>query len=122
MRQVIRRPPGRRRAICRCVTWQREPNRCLECRKPIKGYDSIRDFYCSIACERAGLVVKCMRCTPERKCVFCNMKAAPLGERRLDNMIRENTQQLKRQRQMLGHETREADSSHEAAWKKRRHS
>ena len=78
--------------------------------------------YCSQKCIDAGYIVKCRRCTPARKCAFCNMKAAPLGERPLDKALRENVAQLKRAREMLGHETREADPSHEAAWKKRRRS
>ena len=78
--------------------------------------------YCSQKCSDAGFVVKCKRCTLERKCAFCNMKAAPLGERPLDKALRENTKQQKRMRECLGHETREADPNHEAAWKRRRRS
>ena len=97
-------------------------NRCLECRKPIEGRVSIRDSYCSSACERAGIIVKRKRCTPERKCSFCSMKAAPAGEGRLDKMLRENEVQRKRARKfgMPSHETREADPVHEPAWKRRR--
>ena len=50
------------------------------------------------------------------------MEAAPASESRLDNVLRENALQLKRARRMYGHETRTADPTHEAAWKKRRRS
>jgi len=109
--------------------WNPEaPNRCLECRKSI-GNKSDRDTYCSDKCKRAGVVATCTRCTPERKCLYCT--AAPswsaLGKRKfdtskLDEAIRRSEEQLKRTRQMLGHERRSADPDHEPAWKRRRRS
>ena len=78
--------------------------------------------YCSQKCSDAGYSVRCKRCTPERKCSFCSMKAAPVGQRRLDKVLRENEVQLKRARTMLGHEALEADPNHEPAWKRRRRS
>ena len=67
------------------------PERCLECNKraaPGRKHPMhvLGKAYCSQQCSDAGFVVKCKRCTLERKCAFCNMKAAPLGERWLDNM------------------------------------
>ena len=50
------------------------------------------------------------------------MEAAPTGDSRTDKALRENDAQLKRARRMYGHETRTADPTHEAAWKKRRRS
>ena len=103
------------------------PERCLECNKraaPGRKHPMhvLGKAYCSQKCNDASFVVRCKRCTPERKCSFCSLKVAPLGERRLDKALRENVAQLKRAREMLGHETREADPSREAAWKKRRRS
>ena len=75
-------------------------------------------------CSDAGAIVRCKRCTPERKCGFCSMKAAPAGEGRLDQMLRENKVRRKRARMfgMPSQETREADPVHEPAWKRRRRS
>ena len=44
-----------------------------------------------------------------------------LAQERQD-MLRQNEQQLKRVRQMLGHEQHVADPDHEPAWKRRRRS
>ena len=98
------------------------PSRCLECSEPLKGKPSLRDLYCDSKCRDAGFVVKCTRCTPEQRCSFCKMKAAPQGESKLDKVLREDVQQLKRTRGIIGHETRAADPSHEPEWKKRRRS
>ena len=101
-------------------------DRCFECGKlvdsPAGSSSSLRGVYCSNTCRDAGFVVRCNRCTPERKCGFCSMEAAPASASRLDNVLRENALQLKRARSMYGHETRTADPDHEAAWKKRRRS
>ena len=109
------------------------PDRCLECCKAIEaraspetrrsavGAPGLRGSHCSIACKRAGLVVTCTRCTPERKCAYCGPRA-PLGSSKTDEALRENEQQLKRARQMLGHERCVADPNHEPAWKRRRRS
>ena len=114
--------PPRDMAVFQRVWNPKAPERCIECRKTIEGRVSIKDSYCSNSCRDAGIIVKCKRCTPERKCSFCSMKAAPAGEGRLDQVLRDNALQLKRVRKMPGHEAREADPNHEAAWKKRRRS
>ena len=103
--------------------WNPEaPNRCQECRKAIRGKPTLRDVYCDSKCRDAGVAVKCTRCTPERKCGFCSMKAVSQGGSKLGEMLRENMQHLKHMRGITGHETREADPSHEPEWKKRRRS
>ncbi len=113
--------------------WDTEaPNRCLECRKPLEGTAaSFRDSsYCSDKCKRAGVVTTCARCTPEQKCLYCRSapsRSAPLGKRKfdtskLDEAIRQGEEQLKRMRQVLGHERRSVDPDHEPAWKRRRRS
>ena len=68
------------------------PSRCHECRKPLEGKASIRDRYCSSKCRDAGFVVRCTRCTPEQKCKFCTLRAAPSGPSKLDQVLRENEQ------------------------------
>ena len=98
------------------------PERCLECRKPIATRPAVSGSYCGIACERAGLIVTCTRCTPEGKCSFCKLKPAPLRKSKLDEALRQNAVQLKRQRWMLEHEKCEADPGHEPSWKRRRRS
>ena len=102
-------------------------DRCFECGKLVdspagSSSSSLRGVYCSNSCRDAGFVVMCRRCTPERKCAFCNMEAAPTGDSQMDKALRESVAQLKRARRMYGHETRTADPTHEAAWKKRRRS
>lgn len=98
------------------------PSRCLECGKAIRGVVSNQDLYCSNKCQEAGFVFKCMRCTPEQKCRLCTMAPAPQGTGKLDQMLRENQDQIKRMERLLGREKRSADPCHEPAWKKRRRS
>jgi hypothetical protein len=104
------------------------PERCLECNKraapgtkhPLR---RLGRAYCSLKCSDAGTIVGCKRCTPERKCGFCSLKPAPLGESRLDQVLRENELQLKRARhKMTGDATLELDPNHDPAWKRRRRS
>ena len=91
------------------------PLKCLECGK-VSGTQP----YCSTECENAGYKIKCMLCKDECSCARPLLRpredAAPL-EKMLSKMLitgEQWTTSLFR--------TREADATHEPAWKKRKRS
>ena len=97
------------------------PSRCHECRKPLKSL-SRQDHFCSGKCRDAGFVVACVRCTAERACEFCTLRAAPSGQSKLDQALRQGQEDLERWRRNTGQVTRVAIPNHEPAWKRRKKS
>jgi len=96
------------------------PSRCHECRKPLKSL-SRQDHFCCDKCRDAGFVVACVRCTAERACDFCTMRA-PSGQSKLDQALRQGQEDLERWRRNTGQVTRVAIPNHEPAWKRRKKS